>query len=187
MQRIPTLLQKLNELSQTDPAKISAIEIDLMLDYTRVMYADLLEMRSRVHFTTSLAGSEQQQGIVPANTEQDMPSSTAPAVELDQQVSHYNEVAEEEQPPAIQPVAAESLNDIRKKIGINDKYQFISELFGNDKEAYESTLNQLNSFTNYEEAVEWLDENAHSTYAWDDEQFTVQSFYDLLNNFFASR
>lgn len=186
MQRIPTLLQKLNELSQTDPGKISAIEIDLMMDYTRVLYADLLEMRNRVHFTTSLTGDDLSHGTGPVTTEQDMPSSTAPAVELDQQVSHYDDIAEEA-PPAVQPVTPEPQYDIRKKIGINDKYQFISELFGNDKEAYESTLTRLNDFTNYEEAVEWLDENAHTAYAWDDEQFTVQSFYDLLNNFFASK
>ena len=45
MQRIATLLQKLTELSTQ--GKPSQIDIDLMLDYTRVIYADLLEERKK--------------------------------------------------------------------------------------------------------------------------------------------
>lgn len=186
MQRIPTLLQKLNELSQTDPDKISAIEIDLMLDYTRVLYADLLEWRNRVHFTASLTGnSPQQQPEEIAPAEADIPTGTAPAVELTQQINHYDTI--EEQPPADHASNTVPLHDIRKKIGINDKYQFISELFSNNKEAYEAAMDKLNGFSSYEEAVNWLDENIHATYGWNDEQYTVQSFYELLNSFFASR
>ena len=40
MQRIRTVLQKLTDLSQRNPDR-TAIDIDLMLDYTRVIYADL--------------------------------------------------------------------------------------------------------------------------------------------------
>lgn len=186
MQRIPTLLQKLNELAQTDPDKISAIEMDLMLDYTRVLYADLLEWRNRVHFTTSLTGSSPQPQPQPEETapvEADIPTGTAPAVELTHQVNNYDTVEE----PAPANLAFNGDQDIRKQIGINDKYQFISELFGNDKEAYENTITQLNACSGYEEAVNWLDEHVHSEYGWNDEQDTVQSFYELLNSFFASR
>ena len=45
MQRIRTILQKLTDLAQRNPER-SAIDIDLMLDYTRVVYADLLEVRA---------------------------------------------------------------------------------------------------------------------------------------------
>ena len=44
MQRISTLIQKLSELAEQEK-KLGLIDIDLMLDYTRVMYADLLEVR----------------------------------------------------------------------------------------------------------------------------------------------
>lgn len=45
MQRIRTVLQKLTDLAQRNPER-SVIDIDLMLDYTRVIYADLLEVRA---------------------------------------------------------------------------------------------------------------------------------------------
>ena len=44
MERIQNILQRLQELYGTKHRK-SAIDIDLMLDYTRVMYADLLEWK----------------------------------------------------------------------------------------------------------------------------------------------
>ncbi len=49
MQRIPTLLHKLHELA-ANREKNTEIEIDLMLDYTRVLYADLLEWRKTLAF-----------------------------------------------------------------------------------------------------------------------------------------
>src|ERR1044072_7236492 len=50
--RIPTLLQKLSELS-SQPDHRTAIDVDLMLDYTRVLYADLLEWRARLPAATT--------------------------------------------------------------------------------------------------------------------------------------
>ena len=56
MQRISNLLQKLTELSgKTGEPEI--IDLDLMMDYTKVIYADLLEMRSRIAFNSSLTST----------------------------------------------------------------------------------------------------------------------------------
>lgn len=44
MERVKNILQKLQEVYYSKHQK-SAIDVDLMLDYTRVMYADLLEWR----------------------------------------------------------------------------------------------------------------------------------------------
>lgn len=50
MERIQNILQRLQELYYSKHQK-SAIDIDLMLDYTRVMYADLLEWKQNVPST----------------------------------------------------------------------------------------------------------------------------------------
>ena len=44
MERIKTFVQKIQEIYYSKHPK-SAIDIDLMMDYTRVMYIDLLEWR----------------------------------------------------------------------------------------------------------------------------------------------
>ncbi len=45
MQRIQTLLKKIDDLAKKGE-KLDLIELDLMLDYTKVVYADLMEVRS---------------------------------------------------------------------------------------------------------------------------------------------
>ncbi|WP_276134461.1 hypothetical protein [Polluticoccus soli] len=181
MQRIHTLLQKLNDLSKTDSDNISAIDIDLMLDYTRVMYADLLEWKNRKQFSENLAPTMVEDSVQDETESPSIPSGSAPSVELTSQIQSFEAPADQIEPTTV------TGTDIRKYIGINDKFQFISELFGNDKEAYDQVLDNLNKCTNYSLAVEWLDEHAHSRYGWKDDQFAVQSFYDTLSSFFASR
>lgn len=181
MQRIHTLLQKLTDLSKTDADKISAIDIDLMLDYTRVMYADLLEWKSRRQFSENLEPAISEETVSDESETPSIPSGSAPSVELTAQVQSY------EAPTEHTETATAVDTDIRKYIGINDKYQFISELFGNNKEAYEQVLDNLNRCSSYATAVEWLDEHAHTQNSWKDDQFAVQSFYDALSKFFTSR
>ncbi|MCD6063543.1 MAG: hypothetical protein K0R82_1454 [Flavipsychrobacter sp.] len=181
MQRIHTLLQKLSDLSKSDSEKISVIDIDLMLDYTRVMYADLLEWKSRKQFSNYLGPAKDEEIELAEPDVPSIPTSSAPSVELTSQVQSYEAPTDDVQTMPLAGV------DIRKYIGINDKYQFISELFGNDKDAYEQTLNSVSGLDSYALAVEWLDEHAHTKYGWKDDQFAVQSFYDTLSNFFATK
>jgi hypothetical protein len=78
--------------------------------------------------------------------------------------------------------------DIRTYIGINDKYNFISELFKQNSEAYEEILNEINQCDNKPDALRFL-ENAGITtlYQWNEDGFSEQIFYNVLSQFFASR
>jgi hypothetical protein len=78
--------------------------------------------------------------------------------------------------------------DIRTFIGINDKYNFISELFGNNPEAYDEILNEINLSENKREALQFLENSGITTlYQWKEDGFSEQIFYNVLNQFFASR
>lgn len=163
MQRINTLLQKLTELAAQD-VKPTIIDIDLMLDYTRVLYADLLEVRkdaTTVHIPPQ-------------------PVSSVPRV--DTGITDY---VPDTTPPEIKYADVPN-NDIRTQIGINDKYLYISELFGDDKVAYDTAIKQLNSFNTLAEATAWVDNELSITYNWDKESETVHSFYNLLSNSFSA-
>lgn len=188
MQRIMNLLQKLSDLANKN-GEPELIDIDLMLDYTKVVYADLLEMRGRISFNSSLI-NEQPHVTGATGTLQ------KPLIET---VSKEYNQSEVEPTPAIptvneaekvaDPILPSPPNtdvDIRKIIGINDKYLYISELFNNNSAAYEGVLNKLNSFGSYPEAIGWLDE-VHSENNWNDENDTVISFYNIINHYFASK
>lgn len=57
------------------------------------------------------------------------------------------------------------IKDINTAIGLNDKFIFIRELFGGDKNQYIETIQVLNNFDTFENAIEFLNEN----FDWDSE------------------
>lgn len=146
MQRVKTLLQKISDLSQKGEA-LSQIEVDLLLDYTRVIYADLLEYKSRLNFNNHIEKASQLH---------DKTNITEPNPKI----------------------AAVNSVSIGNKIGINDKYLFIIELFNNNKDEYEECITVLSEFASYTNAFAWLS----AKYTWDDENDTVQSFYSILKS-----
>lgn len=77
--------------------------------------------------------------------------------------------------------------DIRMYIGINDRYNFISELFKNNAEAYDEVLNEINHANSKEAALLFLENSGITTlYDWDKEGFSAQIFYSILNQFFSA-
>ena len=86
MQRMNTLVQKLSELAEKGE-KNTIIDVDLMLDYTRVIYADLLEYRSRLVFTSNLPEA--------ASPEPEEEPQVMHAIKIDDSVAVYESLNEE--------------------------------------------------------------------------------------------
>ncbi len=211
MQRIQTLLKKIDDLAKKGE-KLDLIELDLMLDYTKVVYADLMEVRSnKVYVGTPEPQPEPkstspQQPIEPEVT---MPPTNTPEIiepqPTKESIENTGDTAKvsvsddsiDTPKPQIQEVDAPEQNDpqpspqekknINKVIGINDKYQYISELFNSDKEAYEAVLNTINEFNTADEAIDWLETEVSKEQNWDGELLSVQMFYDTVNTFFSSK
>ena len=158
MRRIPVLIEKLQELAEQGK-DITILDVDLMLDYTRVLYADLLEIR-KVTPTSQTELPEAKQELPEAQ--------------------HQEAIAAPDSKYASTPDI-----DIRTQIGINDKYLFISELFADDKSAYDNAIKKINSFTNADEAENWIKQELHIPRNWQDENETVVSFYQLVRKCFA--
>lgn len=215
MQQIQTLLQKLNDLANAGSIS-SAIEQDLMLDYTRQLYDALLELKQN-NITQPIAPTEQHTSInanaavAPKEIEhQSIPieitnKSIEVTQEEPQQKTESKIIVEEPELTKVPLSMPEQLNspdynapyltdftvsskDIRLFIGINDKYQFISELFRNNAEAYEEILDEINSFETKQDALYFLNNSGVTTlYGWEDDNFTVILFQNVLNQFFATK
>ena len=48
------------------------------------------------------------------------------------------------------------VKDLRKAVGINDRFLFINELFRGDENMYERSIKTINSFNIYAEAEYWI-------------------------------
>ncbi len=278
--RIPTLLQKIAELAD-QPDRRTTIDVDLMLDYTRVLYADLLEWRGRLAnpgrqpvaptpgatsaapkpaaapvaqsappippkpvtepvvatpakptaTTTTLPDSvpvnkpaanmvppvtpvippvpmtpiheptlaelaaamdksseeEEENDDIPLSAKRQVPQPSRPENKpaADTHAASAKEklpAAQEVTSPASKPQAAKTSapKDIRSFISINEKYQIMSELFGNDKGAYEEALNYINTSENEAAALKWLQERLWVT---EERSDAVQYFFDLVRRF----
>lgn len=190
MQRISTLLQRLAELAEHNKER-TVIDIDLMLDYTRVVYADLLEIRKNIAINTISAPTPEKATPYnePATPPVEAPVPPLPAIQ-EPAIEHPVEeesVAEQhaEIPHEVKYAGVPNI-DVRTHIGINDKYLYISELFKDDRAAYDNAIKQLNTFNTLHSATHWVDTELSNKYNWDKESETVHSFYTLLSNSFPA-
>jgi len=174
MERISILLQKIAVIAENE-GKNTTIDIDLMLDYTRVLYADLLEMRSKVAFNTAPL---QEPVVAEVRNEERQTETTGPSLPNIAPISTPVSTAN--------GIQSGNKRDIRQLIGINDKYLFISELFANNNETYEHVLNEINGAWDEQNAIDLLQEHVYGTYGWDKENETTELFYNLLNKFFST-
>lgn len=87
MERIENVLRRIQEVYYSRHEK-TGIDIDLMLDYTRVMYADLLEWRKRFKeeppVTTSAATAAPEAAEAAAVTAPEQPTPPQPAAAADE-------------------------------------------------------------------------------------------------------
>jgi hypothetical protein len=78
------------------------------------------------------------------------------------------------------------LKDLKKGIGLNDKFLFMTELFRNDEAMYDRSIKTINGFNIYQEAQFWMERELKIKLGWDDEQEATQHFYDLVKRRFAT-
>ena len=75
----------------------------------------------------------------------------------------------------------EPVTDLRRAIGINDKFLLIRDLFGGDGEAYEEAIGKLNAFDDFDECMIHIAEN----YAWNPNSDGAKFMMELLERKFA--
>ncbi|WP_119078667.1 hypothetical protein [Chitinophaga alhagiae] len=77
------------------------------------------------------------------------------------------------------------VNDLKNAIGINDKFQFIQELFRGDKTMYERSIKTINESTSLQEAVYWIERELKIKLGWNENDQLVQHFYLLVRKRFS--
>lgn len=77
------------------------------------------------------------------------------------------------------------IRDLRKAIGVNDRFVFISELFRGDEAMYERSIKTINGFNIYAEAEYWINRELKTKIGWDDSRDIVKHFYKLVRRRFS--
>ncbi|MEI2739493.1 MAG: hypothetical protein V9F01_11990 [Chitinophagaceae bacterium] len=77
------------------------------------------------------------------------------------------------------------VKDLRKAVGINDRFLFINELFRGDENMYERSIKTINSFNIYAEAEYWISRELKLKLGWNNESASVQHFDQLVKRRFS--
>jgi hypothetical protein len=77
------------------------------------------------------------------------------------------------------------IRDLKRAIGINDRYVFVNELFRGDETMYERSIKTINSFRILPEAEYWMDRELKVKLAWDETKAITQHFYHLVRRRFS--
>jgi len=77
------------------------------------------------------------------------------------------------------------IKDLRKGIGINDRFTFVRELFRGDEAFYERSIKTINSFHIFSEAEYWINRELKFKIGWDEDKDVVKHFYQLVRRRFS--
>ncbi|HRP58547.1 hypothetical protein [Agriterribacter sp.] len=95
-----------------------------------------------------------------------------------------NEKLYEQKRELAEKLKEEPLKDIKKAIGVNDRFIFITELFRGDEAMYERSLKTINHFTIYPEAEFWILRELKLKLGWNEEHPAVKQFDQLVRRRF---
>ncbi len=77
------------------------------------------------------------------------------------------------------------IKDLRKAIGVNDRYLFLNELFRGDEAMYERSIKTIQNFSIFAEAEYWIKRELKVKLGWLDSDPTVKQFDSLVKRRFS--
>ena len=96
-----------------------------------------------------------------------------------------NESLSHEAKDVVQFLEKSPIKDLRKAVGINEKYQYINELFRGDEDMYERSIKTINNFSAYGEAHYWIERELKVKIGWDMSKQITKDFYSLVKRRFS--
>ncbi|MBK7434473.1 MAG: hypothetical protein IPI66_11620 [Chitinophagaceae bacterium] len=77
------------------------------------------------------------------------------------------------------------IRDLRKAIGVNDRFLFINTLFRGDEAVYERSIKTINGFSILPEAEYWIERELKVKHGWKVDDEVVKQFYQLVKRRFS--
>ncbi len=78
------------------------------------------------------------------------------------------------------------VSDLKKSIGINEKFAFINELFDGDMDGYNSAIEQLNTSLTFNDAMHVLSNQLAAKYNWSNDGESFLQLKNLLERRFSA-
>lgn len=123
---------------------------------------------------------------VPTLAHQDPVSKKGSQAELSFDYSEsLNDRLKEDKIELSQTLTSAPIKDLRKAIGVNDRFLFINELFRGDEAMYERSIKTIQGFSIYAEAEFWIRRELKVKIGWHDNHPVVKQFDQLIKRRFS--
>jgi hypothetical protein len=100
-------------------------------------------------------------------------------------IESLNEKLKEERVEVVTALQEAPVRDLKKAIGVNDRYLFVNDLFRGDENMYERSIKTINGFSIYPEAQYWIQRELKVKLSWPDNSDTVKIFDQLIKRRFS--
>ena len=180
-----------NEKDTTGIVEEKIIEI-LQVDEAAVE-AELAEIKRNATVIQHISSHSKPQLLFDMG-EDDIPTlihqnQAVPSKEINESVGKKNRSLNDSLKEGITELSAKlsdaPVKDLKKAIGVNERFLFINELFRGDEVMYERSIKTINSFTIWPEAEYWVKRELKTKLGWKDSNETVQHFDQLVKRRFS--
>lgn len=96
----------------------------------------------------------------------------------------YDRLRQQNSPTVADRLSAKPVGDLRKSIGINERFTLINELFGGNQQLFMESIDKINNVNAYEEARKMLYEELAGKLKWNTEGNTFHVLDELVKRRF---
>jgi hypothetical protein len=170
------------ETTMVAPAENAVIEAQIVSELAPVEIMEEVIATPVIGISENIEGSiKEDASIQEVDETPAIEILEAPVVTISQpNVSEVKEVREVKDHLVLEPI-----KDLRSAIGINDKFQFIQELFGGDEKSFEVGIKTINAFKIFPEAQFYIKRELREKNSWDEESNVVKQFDQLIKRRFS--
>jgi hypothetical protein len=182
---------ELSRLAGQAAANRGSAKVAVMMPSTMKMYAGQPMQETKPTARSNAGAAAGQQSEWPFNPLTDIPTLAHQqnARELNDVIgnngSSLNDKLKADVVELAHALNGTPVRDLKKAIGVNDRYVFISELFRGDEVMYERSIKTINSFRILPEAEYWIQRELKVKQGWDENREVTRHFYQLVKRRFS--
>ena len=104
--------------------------------------------------------------------------------QFSKEVVSLNEKLQTDQTTLAEEHLSKKVENIKESLSINQKFMFVNELYGGNSEEFTKVLDRIEDCSNYQEALQVLDNHSSERSSWDMESNAVKELMDLVSRRF---
>ncbi len=193
-QTVPVAKEEIKETPKAEPVEEERIVEVLQVDEAEVE-AELEEIKRNAEALQKLSAHNKPHIVfepeedIPTLAHQYQPKKEQPKKEVNEMATaanaSVNDKLKQSKIDLGDTLTESPVRDLKKAIGVNDRFLYINELFRGDEVSYERSIKTINGFSILPEAEYWIQRELKVKNGWDDSNDVVKQFYQLVKRRFS--